>query len=169
MSSRLVIGAASSPDPRPSKSGLSRLVSLSSWAPIPPTPSLPRASSAASSASVAPAYGDDDGGDPLAPDDERDRADEGLVGAAAAERGVDDGMGVSSGSGGASASAARTAVDVLTAVSRRTVFGSRSGSIPLYAVWRTCPSRVQPPISARITSSGRIQVMLARSPPHRPR
>ena len=39
---------------------------------------------------------------------------------------------------------------------------------PCSAAWRTTPSRVQPPSSARITSSGRTQVTAPRSPPQRP-
>ena len=78
-------------------------------------------------------------------------------------------FGGSFGIDGASASAARTAVVVATAVSRATVDGSRPASTPLNADWRTIPSRDQPPSSARITSSGRTQVMPRRSPPQRPR
>ena len=79
------------------------------------------------------------------------------------------GVAGASGSTGTSASASATARADETASSRMTDCGSRPASTPLNDVCRTCPSRVQPPSSARMTSSGRIQVMPFRSPPQRPR
>ena len=63
-----------------------------------------------------------------------------------------------------SSSACAAASSEETACSRVTASGSWPSSMPLNAVWRTIPSRVQPPISARITSSGRTHVTRRSSP-----
>src|SRR6266550_4718080 len=62
------------------------------------------------------------------------------------------------------ASAAAAASLVETGRSRFTAFGSWPSSMPLNDVWRTSPSRVQPPSSALITSSGRTQMTFRSSP-----
>ncbi len=82
---------------------------------------------------------------------------------------VFDGMAASSSGSGTAASAASTAAEVAMACSRTTsVGGLPPSSRPLKAAWRTMPSRVQPPSSARITSSGRVQTTCLSSPPQRP-
>ena len=48
--------------------------------------------------------------------------------------------------------------ELATGDSRVTEDGSRPSSIPLKADWRTSPSRLQPPSSARMTSRGSIQL-----------